>query len=444
MAIVVRVQRDKMEAIVEVERQGDDALDVDAIRRALTDAGVTYGIDDKACSDLVHALNQAPSGTKISQPVAHGTLPIDGEDGRIELAVEYVRNPVGLLRESGSIDFHEHGSFTPIVVGQLIAKIALPTAGAPGSDVLGGPLKPNPGRRARFSAGAGTKLEAGGTELRATRHGDLRCTGELIEVLDVIRVPGNLDYAVGSIKCEGPVRIEGDVLPGFHIHAGGDVWVGGVVDAAEVTSGGAVTVAQGVLKGGCICANGKIMVGYAREAYLESNSNIVISKEALNSTVVCGDSIALPESGRVVGGRLIAQNRIEAGIAGHEKGIPTVLAAGVDALKELRRAKLAADIREADRVQTRVGKIKEVARPDNQAILDQLLARVATKQAGSADELAKLNRKKMELAHCQIKVKRRLHAGVRIRIGAEDLEIQDDLPGATFHYDAGSGQVVQV
>src|SRR5271169_4434260 len=109
-------------------------------------------------------------------------------------------------------------------------------------------------------------------------------------------VTGNLDYTVGNIDCEGPVRVEGDVLPGFHIRAGGDVWIGGLVDNAEVTTTGVVTVAQGALGGSRISGRRGIKAGYVREAYMESDANIFIAREALNSTVVCGDTIVIPDS----------------------------------------------------------------------------------------------------------------------------------------------------
>ena len=272
------------------------------------------------------------------------------------MAVEYTRNLIGLPDHSGSIDFHERGSFTPIAKGQLIANIKLPTAGFPGKDVHGIEIKTAQGVRAQLTAGQGTKLEAGGTELRAARHGDLRCVGAVIEVMDIIKVSGNLDYGVGSIECDGPVRIEGDVLPGFHVRAGGDVFIGGVVDAAEITAGGTLTVAQGILGGSRICAKGKLTIGYVRESYLECDGAIAIMREAVNSTVVSGDSIVIPENGRVVGGRLLARTNIEVGVAGSPRGAPLQAAAGVNPLKDLRAAKLASDIHRANGVEARVTK----------------------------------------------------------------------------------------
>jgi uncharacterized protein (DUF342 family) len=82
--------------------------------------------------------------------------------------------------------------------------------------------------------------------LRATGGGDLRCADNRIEVRDLIRVPGNLDFGMGSIECVGSVSVEGDIPPEFHIRAGGDGTIGGVVDAAEVTTGGSAKASYGV------------------------------------------------------------------------------------------------------------------------------------------------------------------------------------------------------
>jgi len=444
MAIVIKVSDDRMEAVAEVERQTDEPIDLEALKRALTEAQITYGIDEPACNEFVTAVNEAPVRLRMTRCLAHGTPPISGEDGSFELAVEYARNPVGTLTESGAVDFHDHGRFTPIVQGQLIAKITLPTPGTHGKDVFGSEIKAVPGHKAGITAAAGTKFEAGGTELRATRNGDLRCAADLIEVLDIIRVPGNVDYAIGNIDCEGPVRVEGDVLPGFHVRAGGDVYIAGVVDSAEVTAAGTITINQGVLGGSVISARKGVKAGYVRDAYAESDGNIFVAREILNSTNVSGNIISISDSGRVVGGRLFAQNRIETGIAGNEKGIPTTLTAGVNPLQELRAAKLNADLQRSRGVQTRVGKMKGIATPSKQDILDQLLARATEKNVQNTQELANLAHDKASLAECRIRVRRDIHPGVRIRIGDDDLQIANESRNVTFHYDAAAHQVVQV
>ena len=111
MDIVVKISRDNMEAIVEVEGPGDEPLNVDAINRALAAAGVRHGIDEKGCHELGALVKDMPPGGRTRHAVAHGTPPLDGEDGNMEMRVEYTRNTVGLRDESDSIDFRDRGSF---------------------------------------------------------------------------------------------------------------------------------------------------------------------------------------------------------------------------------------------------------------------------------------------------------------------------------------------
>jgi len=217
--MVVKIKQDRMSAIVEIDRTLDEPVLIQSLLHALTEAGVMHGVDDAACNEMVAAINVQPPGGRLSGIVARGSLPVAGEDGSVKMAVEYTRNLIGLPGQFGAIDFHERGSFTPIDKDQLIATIKLPTEGVTGKDVSGNELSTIPGTRASLTAGQGTKLEAGGTELRAARHGDLRCTGDVVEVLDIIKVSGNVDYNIGSIECDGPVRVEGDVLSGFHIRS---------------------------------------------------------------------------------------------------------------------------------------------------------------------------------------------------------------------------------
>jgi uncharacterized protein len=444
MPISATISPDNMEAIMEVERNSEHPLDVETIKRLLQEAGVRYGIDEEACVYLAEAVKNIPVGERITHPVAHGTPPIDGENGRLEMVVEYHRNQVGLELDFGKIDFHQRGAFTGVEKGQLIANIVLPTPGTPGKNVCGEELKPQPGKPADFRAGQGTKIEPNRTELRATRAGDLRCAGELIEVMDMIRIAGNVDFAVGNIECEGPVRIQGDVLPGFHIHAVGDVVISGVVDSAEVNSQGSVIVSQGVIRGSRIYAKKGIMVGYVRESYLESESTIKIVNEAVNSTVVSADTIGVATNGRVVGGRLLARNHIEVGTAGLPKGVLTVLAAGVNPFDEYQAARLQASIKWTEKREALVDRMKDLAHPEHHPVLEQMVSQQTTRREQHMEELAELQQNAVEHIDSRVKANVAIHPGVVIRIGPAELPIKTEQPGNAYHYDSGSGEIVTV
>jgi hypothetical protein len=53
MPIIVQVSADGMEAIAEIRRENDDAVGMDALSSALSDAGVSFGIDSSACETLL-------------------------------------------------------------------------------------------------------------------------------------------------------------------------------------------------------------------------------------------------------------------------------------------------------------------------------------------------------------------------------------------------------
>ncbi len=443
MPILVKINKDKMEAVVEVEPGHDAKHDADAIKRALKAAGVIHGVDEAGVTEVAKFIEKEAPDSTVRKKVAKGTPPVDGVDGSFTMTVEYDMNPVGLPDESGNIDFHERGSYTPIEQGQLLAEIVPPTQGTPGKDVLGGEIRSEAGNKPNIMAGQGTKLKAEGAELRAIRSGDLRYVDDRIEVIDLIKVSGNLDYKMGSIECEGSVRVEGDVLPDFHIRAGGDVSVGGVVDAAEVSARGAVVVRQGIARGSRVHSETEITAGYVSGAYLECEGKITILKEAVHSTVVSGDSIIIPGAGRVIGGALLAQKGVDVGIAGHVNGLLTTLAAGVNPLKDLRAAKLTASINQTDAVRKRIGRMAQLSTPGQQAALaEQLLANVEDRQSKNEDELAGLKDSDTPRETGTVKINRETHAGVRIRIGPAEMDISEEHRGSSFHYDVEEDKVV--
>ena len=258
---------------------------------------------------------------------------------------------------------------------------------------------------------------------------------------DLIRVSGNLDYEMGSIECEGAVYVEGDVLPGFRIHAGGDVTIGGVVDAAEVKTGGTLVIRQGVLPGSRVYAKGEIKVGYVSGSYLESESAVTIGKEVLHSTIVSGESITLPASGRVLGGGLFAQKGIEVGIAGHINCLRTILATGVKPPQSHSEIPVAATTG-AKAIKPQVKRTGSALESDSQATPDERgLSREKTKQEPDSGELSDLISEDAAYSECYIEVRRSIHPGVRICIGPSEMEIKNEHQSAIFHYDVEAGEV---
>ena len=148
-----------------------------------------------------------------------------------------------------------------------------------------------------------------------------------------------------------------------------------------------------------------------------------------------------------------AKKRIEVGVAGHENGVATVLAAGATPLKELQEVALKAQIKRTAAIQAQIGKLKDFAQPDQHDRLDQLASSHEARQEQSAEALAELEKIVAEdvgqeesggLSECWIKVSRAVHPGVRIRIGQSELAIVEEHRSAKFHYYEDRDEVIGV
>ena len=146
----------------------------------------------------------------------------------------------------------------------------------------------------------------------------------------------------------------------------------------------------------------------------------------------------------MAGGSLQAKKRIEVGVAGHENGVATALAAGVTPLEQVQEAKLKAQIKRTAAVQAQIGKIKDLAQPDQHDRLDQLASSQEARQEQSAEALAELEKESGGLSECGINVSRAVHPGVRIWIGPNELAIIEEHRSAKFHYYEDTAEVIGV
>jgi len=437
MLIQVTIAADGMEATAEITRDSDEeTIDLQALERATGEAGVSHGIDRAAGEELLGSANTSPVGKRVRGCVAHGSPPIDGSDGQLQVVVESSQQEVGTETNGGTIDFRDRGAHTPIEQDQLLALLVPPTTGTAGRDVRGKQIPARPGRKATFPPGQHTKLAAGGSELRAARPGDLNISTNRISVEDVIRVPGDLDFRVGSIECEGSVQVEKDVLPGFTIRAGSDVRIGGSVDASIVMARGAVQIHSGAVRGSRIYSEGTISVGHLNEAHVECIGDVTIRKVCAQSTVVAGGAI-LAGSARAIGGKAVARERVELGVAGQPAGGLTVLAAGEDRLEEVLRARLGADHK------------KPSPSPKEKRSHELMASQLLAKQQAIEAEMAKKMVEMMSTAEppgpaAQVRVNQRIHEGVRVQLGAAQLDIKETRAGGTFLLSQESNEIVEL
>ncbi|MBN1592153.1 MAG: DUF342 domain-containing protein [Candidatus Coatesbacteria bacterium] len=133
-------------------------------------------------------------------------------------------------------------------------------------------------------------------------------------------IDGDVDIRTGDIEGAGDIVVKGDVRSGLTVKAKGSVKVQGVVETSTIAAGGHVEVGCGIAgRGkGKIQAGGKISIGYANQATLESKAGIVIRSYAMNSTLLTDEDVLIAGEGVLVGGILMAGGSVFASRVGHK------------------------------------------------------------------------------------------------------------------------------
>jgi hypothetical protein len=135
----------------------------------------------------------------------------------------------------------------------------------------------------------------------------------------LLTIEGDVDTAVGNLDLIGSVIIHGDIRGGYRVKATGNITVQGRVENAYVRAGGSIQVGNGMngSETGVLRAEGDIVCRYIEHSTVSSGHSVV-SDAIVNSNVSAGNYIeATTGRGTIVGGRIVARNRIQAQTIGN-------------------------------------------------------------------------------------------------------------------------------
>src|SRR6185503_3644432 len=200
----------------------------------------------------------------------------------------------------------------------------------PGKSIRDEEIPARDGTEGAITIGRGVEHALGNPDiLVAAVDGQVKFENNTLEVLAVYEIQGDVDIATGSIDFIGTVIVHGDVKPGLKIMAGEDVLVDGVVDDAEITATGKVTVKGGVLgQGGKakIVAGGDINAKYIRNAAIETKGTLIAHEGVLHCHVHAHSVRLTGKRGQIVGGEINAEVEIIANqIGSNTMATPTIL-----------------------------------------------------------------------------------------------------------------------
>ena len=303
----------------------ETALTFDCVAAAMQSGNINAGIDSTAVTEMFEQRRYFELF-----PIARGTPPVQGEDGRIiELYPREVEREVRLA-EDGTADYRAVNYVQRICKGDVICEIVPPAAGKAGVRVDGVAIEPRPVRAARIPAGANTSVSEDGLRLTASRDGHLEYTGTNFQVKPVLDIAGDVDYSTGNIDFLGDVHISGDVRENFTVHATGTVTVDGLVEAACVEAGGDILISCGVLGDNRALLKSR---GNIRAKYMEScvayAGKCVYTDCIIGSQIYADDLIEVTTGrGTVIGGTLTAARAVKARMVGSQAGRRTEIRLG--------------------------------------------------------------------------------------------------------------------
>lgn len=240
----VIISEDKLKAYI-LAPEGVGRLEPEAVRGALQEAGVVYGIHQEAVDSF--------AAGPVSQPVlvAEGDPPQPGEDERVEILFEITPSTKEDWEEKERVDFRETSNIVSVEAQTLLAVKHPSRPGVPGRAVTGEEIFPPEPKTLELRAGRNVELRENGTQVVALVSGRpwyKRVQNTYTFHVDPLLVfRGDVCLKSGNIRFKGDVKIFGNVCEAMEVQATGKVEIEGLVTRATVTSGSHLIIHGGVI-----------------------------------------------------------------------------------------------------------------------------------------------------------------------------------------------------
>ncbi|MDR2209915.1 MAG: FapA family protein [Spirochaetaceae bacterium] len=429
--ITVHITEDDMEASADLtgERGPGRPLAEEGVYRALAEAGVTRGIDKEAVET---ACKLAVLKGRALQVVARGEAPVAA--GGVEINW---RIPVRALQNKISV--------TP---GMVLAELHESAQGKKGFTVRGKELAAEDHRDLVWDGTVLAKEDGGLKILTAAQGGELVFDGARVSVVTLKEIKGDVETAAENVRFPGEVRITGKVYPGCSVMGGKDIFIGGSVEGALVSSGGKAVIVQGINgRGkGVVRARTTIDTAFAEAATLLGVEDIRIVGRCISCQVKTNGRVLLTgENGRLAGGICRARRGIRAAELGDEKKGGAEISFGQDYLiqDQIEMAE-----RELEKIRAALIKIEKTIQetPENSPLLGGARTekvRILKLKEQYSLKIFTLREKFEEHHESEIAVKGIVHPGVVMESHGRYYEITEKRQGVVFWFNKETGRIME-
>lgn len=325
----IRVSEDKKEAVIRFypPSNGGKLLSKEEIVKELSMAKVVFGINEKVITN--HLLNPKYCYDYV---VARGEDPIEGANAFITYHFDPEIKAKPKLNEDGTVDFHQLENINHVKVGQILATLTPEDLGTSGTDVYGNEIRPKKVIRTILRFGKNIQLSEDTYSITSLIDGHVTLEGDRVFVNNTMEIPTDVSNSTGDIEYEGNIIIRGSVRTGFKVRASGNIEVIGVVEAAELHSGGDIILRRGIqgMGKGMLIAKGDIVANFIESAIAVAEGNINADSIMHSRLSAKGEVKILGKNGNIIGGHTRASSLIEAKTIGTSMGTATIVEVGID------------------------------------------------------------------------------------------------------------------
>lgn len=440
--INISLSKDQLEAIINIKppEDGGKEPDVEAIKSALEDKKVTFGVIENRLQDI----SNNPIYNK-DIVIAKGSKSVAGKDGEYELQFKANKDLKPKEKDDGSVDFHNLEIVENVKKDQVLCTIVHPTNGIDGMTVTAEEVSSVPGKPIPDLLGKNTKYNEDETAILATIDGQVDLVTGKINVNETFAINSDVSNATGNIKSLGNVVINGTVQPGFIVEAKGNVEVNGNISSATIKAGGNIILRRGVI-GSKLHCEGDLVTRFIE------NSDVFVKGEIkaayiMNSEIKCGKTLqTIGNKSKIVGGTCIAGENIETNYLGTSAYVKTYIQIGTDSNSIERQEEL---LKEIPALEEKMESLKSLIsllrqyKEANRLVGDK--KKMYTDALFSYKEIDRLLRiNKQELKEITESVKEKgygkvictdtVYPGVTIKIGSYQTTIKEERFRKSFYY----------
>ncbi|MDR1893415.1 MAG: FapA family protein [Spirochaetales bacterium] len=420
------------------------------INGLIKEKNIVTGIEEEILS---RALERVAGGETVEDLVfAHGELPRNAGEASLKFLVNLSEGKGVTIKTDGRADYRNQDRISLVEKGQTIAR--LPSSSLQyqdGRDITGQTIPAKAPAQQKVEPGDNVEVRETEGEILyvALTGGEVIFQNNRLSVLNVHTVQGNVGKDSGNIRFAGAVRVGGLVQSGYFVMAGESIQVKDTVEAALLSSGGAITVGQGIVGGGraVLRARDSITAGFAEQATLLAVGDIVLKKSCMLCTVKTnGRLVVQGDKGVVFGGTIRARGGVEAHTLGSAKQVKTWVYFGQDYLIQ---DQIELEQREIDKLTPQIAalslSIEKAEREKNAGALERCRGEKLKlmKALEKRNIRALMLRDKFEEHHLSaVNVRGTLYPGVALESHGRVFEITKEYSKVSFVFDPETGKIV--